>query len=156
ARAARSARAAYPARLPVLQHLRLHCHHGAADRAGGPRADRHLAGALPPGRCRLDSGPERALADPAAGPLPRAPHGPGAGGNGRHLAGGRAAANDAFPAPPGGSMTSRTAVAKAYTDAPELHPNPIVAALQLAAWLFFHPAAWANHVARIDPTLRPG
>ncbi len=43
----------------------------------------------------------------------------------------------------------------AYTDAPELHPNLIVGALQLLFWLFFHPSAWRNHMARIDPTLRP-
>jgi hypothetical protein len=43
----------------------------------------------------------------------------------------------------------------AYTDAPELHPNLILGSLQLLFWLFFHPSAWRNHVARIDPALRP-
>lgn len=43
----------------------------------------------------------------------------------------------------------------AYTDAPELHPNLILGSLQLLFWLFFHPSAWRNHVARIDPDLRP-
>jgi len=43
----------------------------------------------------------------------------------------------------------------AYTDAPELHSNLILGSLQLLFWLFFHPSAWCNHVARIDPTLRP-
>ncbi|MCP4538377.1 MAG: ATP-binding protein [Chloroflexi bacterium] len=42
-----------------------------------------------------------------------------------------------------------------YTDAPELHPNLVLGSLQLLFWLFFHPSAWRNCVARIDPTLRP-
>jgi hypothetical protein len=43
----------------------------------------------------------------------------------------------------------------AYTDALEQHPNLILGSLQLLFWLLFHPAAWRNHIARIDPTLRP-
>jgi hypothetical protein len=43
----------------------------------------------------------------------------------------------------------------AYTDAPLAHPNLILGSLQLLFWLFFHPAAWRGHVARIDPALRP-
>jgi hypothetical protein len=43
----------------------------------------------------------------------------------------------------------------AYTDAPELHPNVVLGSLQLFSWLFFHPSAWRNYVARIDATLRP-
>ena len=43
----------------------------------------------------------------------------------------------------------------AYTDTPELHPNLILGGLQLLFWLFFHPSAWRNHIARIDPDLRP-
>ncbi len=43
----------------------------------------------------------------------------------------------------------------AYTDAPEPHLNLILGSLQLLGWLFFHPAAWRNHITRIDPTLRP-
>lgn len=43
----------------------------------------------------------------------------------------------------------------AYTDAPELHPNLILGSLHLVGWLFFHPTAWRNHVARVDPTLSP-
>jgi hypothetical protein len=42
-----------------------------------------------------------------------------------------------------------------YTDAPALHPNLLPASLQLLVWLFFHPSAWRNHIARIDPTLSP-
>ena len=42
----------------------------------------------------------------------------------------------------------------AYTDAPELHPNLLVGGLHLLFWLFFHPSAWRNYVARIDPSLR--
>jgi len=41
----------------------------------------------------------------------------------------------------------------AYTNAPELHPNLILGSLQLLFWLFFHPSAWRNHMAHIDPTL---
>jgi hypothetical protein len=43
----------------------------------------------------------------------------------------------------------------AYTNAPDLHPNLILGSLQLLFWLFFHPSAWRNHVARIDPILHP-
>jgi len=52
-------------------------------------------------------------------------------------------------------MTSLSVPRNAYTDAPELHPNLILGSLQLLFWLFFHPSAWHNHVARIDPDLRP-
>jgi hypothetical protein len=41
----------------------------------------------------------------------------------------------------------------AYTDAPRLHPNLILGSLHLLFWLFCHPSAWRNHVARIDSTL---
>lgn len=43
----------------------------------------------------------------------------------------------------------------AYTASPPLHPNLILGSLQLLFWLFFHPSAWRNLVARIDPGLRP-
>ena len=43
----------------------------------------------------------------------------------------------------------------AYTHSPELHPNLILGSLQLLAWLFFHPSAWRNYIARIDPNLSP-
>ena len=43
----------------------------------------------------------------------------------------------------------------AYTDAPDLHSNLLLASLQLLFWLFFHPSAWRNYITRIDPTLRP-
>jgi hypothetical protein len=52
-------------------------------------------------------------------------------------------------------MTSPTVPPNAYTDAPELHPNLILGSLQVLFWLFFHPSAWRNHVARVDPALRP-
>lgn len=42
-----------------------------------------------------------------------------------------------------------------YTDAPPLHRSAVLATLQILAWLFFHPSAWRNHVARVDPSLRP-
>ncbi|BAY11290.1 nSTAND1 domain-containing NTPase [Calothrix sp. NIES-2098] len=41
----------------------------------------------------------------------------------------------------------------AYTDAPQQHPNLILGSLQLLFWLFFRPAAWRNHLKRIDPDL---
>jgi hypothetical protein len=44
----------------------------------------------------------------------------------------------------------------AYSDAPELHPGLIAGSVQLLFWLFFHPSAWRNHIARIDAGLRPG
>ncbi len=43
----------------------------------------------------------------------------------------------------------------AYTDSPTLQPNLLLGSLQLVFWLLFHPSAWRNHIARIDPTLRP-
>lgn len=49
----------------------------------------------------------------------------------------------------------KSKIENAYTDAPELHPNLILGSLQLFFWFFFHPSAWRNCVARIDPTLRP-
>lgn len=63
------------------------------------------------------------------------------------------------PAGPGaaslGEGQFRARFPSAYTDAPELHRSPIVATLQLFVWLFFHPSAWRNHIARIDPALPP-
>ena len=53
------------------------------------------------------------------------------------------------------AMTLPSIPPNAYTDAPEQHPNFILGSLQLLFWLFFRPTAWRNHIARIDPTLRP-
>ena len=41
-----------------------------------------------------------------------------------------------------------------YTDSPSLHPNLFLGSLQLVFWLFIHPSAWRNHVARLDSSLR--
>ena len=41
----------------------------------------------------------------------------------------------------------------AYTDKPEQHPNFIRGALELIFWLFVCPAAWCNHITRIDQKL---
>jgi hypothetical protein len=46
-------------------------------------------------------------------------------------------------------------VNNAYTDRPALHPNLLVGSLQLLFWLLFHPSAWHNHLARVDPSLPP-
>jgi hypothetical protein len=46
-------------------------------------------------------------------------------------------------------------VSNAYTDRPPLHPNWLVGSLQLLFWLLFHPSAWHNHLARVDPGLPP-
>ena len=43
----------------------------------------------------------------------------------------------------------------AYTDAPELRPALFLGSLRLLFWLFFHPSAWRNYVARVDARLRP-
>lgn len=43
----------------------------------------------------------------------------------------------------------------AYTDVPELRDNSVLASLQILVWLFFHPSAWRNHIASVDPGLRP-
>ncbi len=50
----------------------------------------------------------------------------------------------------------RSAIPDAYTDSPSLHPNLILGSLQVLFWIVFHPSAWRNHIARIDPALRPG
>ena len=42
-----------------------------------------------------------------------------------------------------------------YTDIPPLQRNLIWGSLQVLFWLFFHPAAWRNYVARIAPGLPP-
>jgi AAA+ ATPase superfamily predicted ATPase len=42
-----------------------------------------------------------------------------------------------------------------YTDSPGLHPNLILGSLHLFFWLFFHPSAWSNYVARLHPPLSP-
>ncbi|MBK9051431.1 MAG: ATP-binding protein [Chloroflexi bacterium] len=42
-----------------------------------------------------------------------------------------------------------------YTDTPPLQHNLLLGSLQVLFWLFFHPAAWRNHVARIAPDLPP-
>jgi hypothetical protein len=44
---------------------------------------------------------------------------------------------------------------QAYTDAPALHPNLLIGSAHLLFWLLFHPAAWRQHVARVDPALAP-
>ncbi len=51
--------------------------------------------------------------------------------------------------------TAATAHGRRYSDAPALHPNLVLGSLQLLFWTLFHPAAWRNHVARIDPDLPP-
>ena len=56
---------------------------------------------------------------------------------------------------PAAALTPDRKPPNGYTDAPTLHPNLVLGSLQLLGWLFFHPTAWRNHVARIDPTLRP-
>ncbi|BAY28211.1 hypothetical protein NIES2107_00350 [Nostoc carneum NIES-2107] len=50
-------------------------------------------------------------------------------------------------------MVSPNILHNAYTDSPQQHPNLILGSLQLLFWLFFRPAAWRNHLKRIDPTL---
>lgn len=48
-----------------------------------------------------------------------------------------------------------TAVSRnAYTDAPWLQDNAVTGSFRLLFWLFFHPSAWRNHLAHIDPTLK--
>jgi hypothetical protein len=43
----------------------------------------------------------------------------------------------------------------AYTDAPVQHRGIVLGSLHLLFWLFARPAAWRNHVARIDAALGP-
>lgn len=40
-----------------------------------------------------------------------------------------------------------------YTDAPLLPKSLILGSVRLLFWLFFHPAAWRNHLARLDVRL---
>lgn len=42
-----------------------------------------------------------------------------------------------------------------YTDAPDLHPHWFWGSWQLLIWLFLHPTAWVNYVARLDASLTP-
>ncbi len=42
-----------------------------------------------------------------------------------------------------------------YTDAPTLSGNLITGSVRLLFWLFFHPAAWRNHLKRVDSSLSP-
>ena len=42
-----------------------------------------------------------------------------------------------------------------YTDAPQLQKNLLTGSVRLLFWLFVHPAAWRNYLARIDPDLPP-
>jgi hypothetical protein len=42
-----------------------------------------------------------------------------------------------------------------YTNAPRQHPHLIWGSFHLCFWILFHPAAWRNHVARLDPGLPP-
>lgn len=50
-------------------------------------------------------------------------------------------------------MRANITVSHRFTDAPEQHPNLVLGTLHLFFWLVFHPSAWRNHVARIDPDL---
>jgi hypothetical protein len=52
-------------------------------------------------------------------------------------------------------MTIQSVPPNAYSDVSDQHPNMILGSLQLLFWLFFRPTAWKNHIARIDPELRP-
>jgi len=52
-------------------------------------------------------------------------------------------------------MTTQSPIPNAYTDAPDLPPNLLFASVQLFFWLFFHPFAWRNYIARIAAELRP-
>ncbi|MFN8456086.1 MAG: ATP-binding protein [Anaerolineae bacterium] len=50
---------------------------------------------------------------------------------------------------------SNQPLSNAYTDAPALHPNLPLGSFHLLFWLFFHPSAWHNYIARFDPALAP-
>ena len=43
----------------------------------------------------------------------------------------------------------------AYTNSPWLQDGLIVGSIRLLFWLFFHPAAWRNHLSHIDTSLQP-
>ncbi len=42
-----------------------------------------------------------------------------------------------------------------YTHAPQQQPHLIWGSLHLCFWILVHPAAWRNHIARLDPHLSP-
>ncbi len=44
---------------------------------------------------------------------------------------------------------------RVYTDAPILQTGLFMGSFRLLFWLFFHPSAWCNHLARVDDSLRP-
>ena len=50
-------------------------------------------------------------------------------------------------------ITSTEQSQNLYTAPQKLHHNLFVGALQLLFWLLFHPSAWRNHIASIDPNL---
>ncbi|MCL4299110.1 MAG: ATP-binding protein [Anaerolineae bacterium] len=52
-------------------------------------------------------------------------------------------------------MTPPANLGSSYTHAPRLHHNLFLGSLHLLFWLIFHPSAWRNHLARIDPSLSP-
>lgn len=39
----------------------------------------------------------------------------------------------------------------AYSDSPQIHSNLLISSLQILVWVLFHPSAWRNHTARINP-----
>lgn len=49
----------------------------------------------------------------------------------------------------------RTDLKQRYTDAPQLPNSLIIGSVRLLIWLFFHPSAWRNHLARLDSSLSP-
>ncbi|MEM7332856.1 MAG: AAA family ATPase [Chloroflexota bacterium] len=42
-----------------------------------------------------------------------------------------------------------------YSNSPILQDNLVLGSFRLLFWLFFHPAAWNNHIKQIDLTIRP-
>lgn len=49
----------------------------------------------------------------------------------------------------------RQALLSGYSDAQTLHPNLILATLQVGLWLFFCPSAWRRFITRADSSLSP-
>lgn len=52
-------------------------------------------------------------------------------------------------------MATQATLGRAYSQAPDLHPNLLIASFQLLGWVLFHPQAWRSYLATIDPQLQP-
>jgi hypothetical protein len=53
------------------------------------------------------------------------------------------------------NLNHKFKIENSFTHGSELHPQPLIASLQLMAWLLFQPSTWRNYVTHVAPTLKP-